>query len=74
MAYKVGVRNLPGGQSAKEFTRAQLHRLKIGGELEIIPWGTKQVKLPRSAAAGCAQRGRGEANDVPIAASRLPPA
>lgn len=48
LAYKVGVRNLPNGQSAKAFTRAQLDRLKIGSELEIIPWGTKNVKLPRS--------------------------
>ena len=48
LAYDVGVARLPNGQSAKEFTRAQLDRLQIGGDLEIIPWGTKKVKLPRS--------------------------
>ncbi len=47
-AYKVGVRNLPGGISAKDFTRGQLDRLKIGEKLEIIPWGSKKVRLPPS--------------------------
>jgi hypothetical protein len=48
LAYDVGVANLPDGQSAKSFTREQLDRLGIGADLEVIPWGTKQVKLPRS--------------------------
>ena len=48
LAYKVGVARLPDGHSAKSFTRAQLDRLGLGAELEVIPWGTKQVKLPRS--------------------------
>jgi transposase len=47
-AYKVGVKNLPEGQSALEFTRAQLDRLGIGAELTEIPWGSKRFKLPPS--------------------------
>ncbi|MBI2955206.1 MAG: IS110 family transposase [Chloroflexi bacterium] len=48
LAYKVGVRNLPDGQSAAGFTRQQLDRLGIGQELTDIPWGTKRPKLPAS--------------------------
>jgi hypothetical protein len=48
LAYKVGVARLPDGHSAKSFTRAQLDRLGLGAELDVIPWGTKRVKLPRS--------------------------
>jgi hypothetical protein len=29
-------------------TRKQLDRLGIGAELEILPWGSKRVKLPPS--------------------------
>ncbi len=47
-AYKVGVRNLPEGTSAKDFTRQQLDRLGLGQKLEVIPWGSKKVKLPPS--------------------------
>src|SRR5262245_59021443 len=47
-AYKVGVKNMPDGQSALEFTRAQLDRLGIGAELSEIPWGSKRFKLPPS--------------------------
>ena len=47
-AYKVGVRNLPEGLSAKAFTRQQLVRLGLGQKLEVIPWGSKKVKLPTS--------------------------
>jgi transposase len=47
-AYKVGVRNLPKGQSAVAFTREQLDRLGIGRDLQEIPWGSKPIKLPRS--------------------------
>ena len=47
-AYKVGVRNLPKGQSAVAFTREQLDRLGIGKDLQEIPWGSKPHKLPRS--------------------------
>jgi hypothetical protein len=42
------VKNLPDGQSALEFTRAQLDRLGIGAELSEIPWGSKRFKLPPS--------------------------
>jgi hypothetical protein len=45
-AYRVGVKNLPNGQSALEFTRAQLDRLGIGAEVTEIPWGSKRFKLP----------------------------
>ena len=48
LAYAVKVRNLPDQLSAKEFTRKQLDRLGIGADLKVIPWGTKQVKLPPS--------------------------
>jgi transposase len=48
LAYKVGVHNLPDGQSAKEFTRGQLDRLGLGEDLEVIPWGSKRHKLPPS--------------------------
>lgn len=47
-AYKVGVENLPDGQSAKEFTRNQLDRLGIGQNMTHIPWGSKRFKLPQS--------------------------
>jgi transposase len=49
-AYKVGVKNLPDGQSALAFTRAELDRLGIGQELTEIPWGSKRFKLPPSQA------------------------
>jgi transposase len=48
LAYDVGVARLPDGHSAKSFTREQLDRLGIGADLEIMSWGTKQVKLPPS--------------------------
>jgi hypothetical protein len=47
-AYKVRVRNLPNGQSALEYTRAQLDRLKIGSDVKVLPWGSKQYNLPPS--------------------------
>ena len=47
-AYKVGVKNLPEGQSAIQFTRNQLDRLGIGADLKTIPWGSKTFKLPPS--------------------------
>jgi transposase len=47
-AYKVGVRNLPQGQSALAFTRTQLDRLGIGKDLQEISWGSKLRKLPPS--------------------------
>jgi transposase len=46
-AYRVKVRNL-GGLSAKAWTRRELDRLEIGRNLQVIPWGTKKVKLPPS--------------------------
>jgi hypothetical protein len=47
-AYRVGIRNLPEGQSAIAFTREQLDRLGIGQDLLEIPWGSKPHKLPVS--------------------------
>ena len=47
-AYRVGVKNLPDGQSALAFTREQLDRLGIGKELQEIGWSTKPHKLPPS--------------------------
>ena len=47
-AYDVGVKNLPEGMSALQFTPNQLDRLGIGAEIERIPWGTKSFKLPPS--------------------------
>jgi transposase len=47
-AYKVGVRNLPDGQTALGFTRNQLDRLGIGAEMQVLPWGRKRFKLPPS--------------------------
>ena len=46
-AYRVKVRNL-GGLSAKDWTRRELDRLGIGRDLQVIPWGSKNVKLPPS--------------------------
>jgi hypothetical protein len=46
-AYRLKVRNL-GGLSAKQWTRRELDRLGIGRELQVIPWGSRQVKLPPS--------------------------
>ncbi len=48
LAYAVKVRNLPGKQSALQFTRNQLDRLGIGVELEKLPWGTRNFTLPPS--------------------------
>jgi transposase len=48
LAYRIGVSNLPDGQSAAGFTREQLDRLGVGQELTEIPWGTKRRKLPPS--------------------------
>jgi hypothetical protein len=47
-AYDVGVKNLPDGQSALQYTRHQLDRLGIGADLKQIPWGSKKFKLPPS--------------------------
>jgi hypothetical protein len=47
-AYKVGVKNLPEGQSALAFTRIQLDRLGLGMDLQAVPWGKTHPKLPPS--------------------------
>jgi transposase len=48
LAYAVRVRNLPDKQGGIQFPRNQRGRLGIGADLEEIPWGTKNVKLPPS--------------------------
>ena len=48
LAYKVGVKNLPEGQSALAFTRIQLDRLGIGMDLQEVPWGRSHHILPPS--------------------------
>ena len=47
-AYRVRTKNLPGGQTALQFTRAQMDRLGIRQEVVIVPWGTKRHRLPPS--------------------------
>jgi transposase len=47
-AYRVGVRNLPKGQSALAYTREQLDRLGIGQDLQEIACGSRRYKLPLS--------------------------
>jgi hypothetical protein len=48
LAYRMGVRNLPEGMSARAFTRIQLDRLGLGAELTHLPWSGKRYKLPPS--------------------------
>jgi transposase len=52
LAHRVRAYNLPVGQSALQFTRSQLDRLKIGQEVTHIPWGSKSYKLPPSSQSG----------------------
>jgi transposase len=47
-AYRIKVRNLPGGMSALRWTRHQLDRLGLGAEVKEIPWGSKVFNLPPS--------------------------
>lgn len=47
-AHRIRVQNLPDEQSALQFTRNQLDRLKIGQEVRQIPWGSRKFKLPES--------------------------
>ena len=47
-AHRVHPAACPAGQTALQFTRAQMDRLGIGQEVLIVPWGTKRHKLPPS--------------------------
>ena len=47
-AYKIGVKNLPDGMSAREYTRHCLDDLGIGQELTRFKWGKKWVTVPPS--------------------------
>jgi len=47
-AYRVGVKNLPHGMSALEYTRHNLDRLEIGENLTKLRWGSKTFNLPPS--------------------------
>lgn len=49
--YRTGVRHLPQGVSALQYTRQQLDRLELGEELTHILWGSKTFKLPPSSRA-----------------------
>jgi hypothetical protein len=46
--YRTGVRHLPRGVTALEYTRQQLDRLDIGHDLTHLVWGNKRFKLPQS--------------------------
>lgn len=46
--YRMRVRNLPQGMSAKQWVRRELDRLGIGREISEFRWGSKTVKLPPS--------------------------
>jgi transposase len=48
LAYKMGVKNLPNGISAKAFARQQMDRLEIGAGMTAVPWGSKRIVLPPS--------------------------
>lgn len=47
-AYKVGIKNLPDGMSAREYTRYCLDELGVGQELTRFKWGSKWVTVPPS--------------------------
>jgi transposase len=47
-AYRVGVKNLPSGQSAPGFVREQLDRLNLGQDIKTVPWGSEHRNLPPS--------------------------
>ena len=49
--YRTGVRHLSQGMTALQYTRQQLDRLDIGGELTHLVWGNKRFKLPASSRA-----------------------
>jgi hypothetical protein len=49
--YRTGVRHLPKGMTALEYTRQQLDRLEIGHELRQVIWGNKRFNLPPSSRA-----------------------
>jgi len=44
-AYKVKVKKLPGGQSARQFTRSQMVRLGVGQDLKVNPCGPPGVTV-----------------------------
>jgi transposase len=47
-AYRVGIKNLPDGMSAREYTRHCMDRMGIGRNLTRIKWGSKNVTFPPS--------------------------
>lgn len=48
LAYRVGIKNLPDGMSALEYTRHNLDRLGIGKNLTRLRWGSRTFNLPPS--------------------------
>jgi transposase len=49
--YRTGVRHLPQGMTALQYTRQQLDRLEMGHDLTHLVWGNKCFKLPPSSRA-----------------------
>ncbi len=47
-AYRVGIKNLPDGLTARQYTRRCLDELGIGQDLHRFKWGSKWVTLPPS--------------------------
>jgi transposase len=47
-AYRVGIKNLPDGMSAREYTRHCLDLLGAGQNLKYFPYGKKRYTLPPS--------------------------
>lgn len=47
-AYRVGVRNLPDGMSALQYTRHHMDQLGIGRNLTRLRWGSRTFTLPPS--------------------------
>lgn len=47
-AYRVGVKNLPNGMSAREYTRHCMDHMGIGRNLTRIHWGGKTITFPPS--------------------------
>jgi hypothetical protein len=48
LAYKMGLKKLVNGISAKTFARQQMDRLEIGTGMSAVPWGSKRIVLPPS--------------------------
>lgn len=67
----VGARNLPGGQTAPEFVRAGLDKLKLGKDMQRLKRGKHEYLLPPSTQPGAAPaaepRGQGRRQNTKAA-------